>query len=59
MQIKVNGTKLLIEVDISPATLASAPLSSTGKNKLVASTHGMRPVEGHPTLRLGLNVITK
>lgn len=37
---KVDGDKLVIEIDISEASQIAAPLSSTGKTKLVASSGG-------------------
>jgi hypothetical protein len=41
---KVNGTKLLIEVDLSKKALDAAPPSSTGKTRLVGTTAGYQPV---------------
>jgi len=59
MTMTIKGGKLVIEVDVSAAALQNAPMSSTGKSRIVASTSGFRPVDGHPTLRVGLNVITR
>ena len=56
MIVQVKGNKLVIEVDISPEAVASAPPSKTGKTRLVASTHGLRPVDGHAGLAVSLNV---
>jgi hypothetical protein len=58
MNMQVKGTKLLIEIDVSEAALKNAPLSSTGKSRVVASTSGFKPVAGSP-VRVGLNVITR
>jgi hypothetical protein len=58
VQVEQKGNKLVITVDVSPATIKEAPMSSSGKNKLIASTCGMQPVNG-TGIKLGLNVITK
>ena len=50
---KVAGDKLLIEIDISPAAIEAAPLSSSGKRKLVASTSGFA---NYGPVELSLNV---
>jgi hypothetical protein len=34
------------EVDVSEAALKNAPMSSTGKSRVVASTSGFKPVAG-------------
>lgn len=53
---KVTNGKLVIEIDVSAARLKAAPLSSTGKSKLVYSTRGTIPVPGSD-LKIGLNVM--
>jgi hypothetical protein len=58
---QITGNKLTIEVDLTPATMSAAPMSSTGKTKLVASTSGavsLPPVEGKP-VSFSLNVMCK
>jgi hypothetical protein len=57
MQIKVQGSKLIIEVDVSEQVLKNAPLSSTGKSRVVDTSHGYTGVSGLP-IKLSLNVIT-
>jgi hypothetical protein len=52
----VKGGKLIIEVDVSPETVKNAPMSKSGKNKLVASTRGTMKVG---QFSIGLNVTTK
>ena len=52
----INKGKLIIEVDISDKTLNAAPMSKTGKSKLVASTGGFTTVADSP-VRISLNVI--
>jgi hypothetical protein len=59
MKTSVNGSTLTIEIDISPAALAAALPSSTGKSRMVASTHGFALVPGAPGVKLSLNLITK
>jgi hypothetical protein len=54
MNISVKNGKLTIEVPVDKETIAKAPLSSSGKNKLVASTGGFLAVGDG--LRVGLNV---
>ena len=46
ISIKMNGTKLIIEIDTSPAAVKAAKLSSTGKTRLLASTRGPIVIEG-------------
>lgn len=51
----VNG-KLVITVDVDPTTVTNSPLSSTGKSRLVATSHGYSKIEGSP-FKLSMNVI--
>jgi hypothetical protein len=55
---KIVGGKLIIEVDVSPAKITSAPFSKTGKSKLVASSHGFQSVNGNG-LAISLNVTNR
>ncbi len=61
MNIQVKGNSLVIEVDVSPATLKSAPPSASGKSRLVASTRGSTQVSlpGGGSVSVGLNVFIK
>jgi hypothetical protein len=45
IDIKVQGTKVIITMDVGPAAIAAAEPSSTGKTKLVASTQGATPID--------------
>lgn len=57
----ITGNELVIVVDLTPATIASAPFSSTGKTRLVASTSGtipLPPVDGKP-VSFSINVMSK
>lgn len=52
-----KGNKLTIEIDISPEALKAAPLSTSGKNRLVASAGAgiMVPIGDH-VAKVNLNV---
>lgn len=52
-----KGDKLTIEIDISPEALRNAPLSGSGKNRLVASAGAgiMVPIGDH-VAKVNLNV---
>ena len=53
----VKDGKLVITIDVSKKSLENAPMSTSGKNKLVASTHGFMVIgEG---LSLSLNLTAK
>lgn len=66
---KVQGTKLLLEVDLSPAALKAAQPSTTGKTLLLATSHGAHEVSvsgdlvhgalGSRTITFSLNVMVK
>lgn len=54
----VNGSKLLIEIDLGPKAVNAAKVSASRKTKLLASSEGNMVVEGvgHiEGLKLGLN----
>jgi hypothetical protein len=53
MKIEVKDDKLLIEVDVSPAALAKAEVSKSGKTRLVATTHGFAE---YGPVKVSLNV---
>lgn len=52
---KVEGTKLIIEVDLSQ----NFGPSSTGKTNRVASSGGFMAIDGMPGMSLSLNVAKK
>lgn len=58
---RVEGGKLLIEVDISPKAIAAGPPSSSGKTVLVGTTGGAVPIAGPAgaSLSFALNVMAK
>jgi hypothetical protein len=54
VEIKVTGDKLVITVDLTRPGVQS----STGKTKLIASTHGAEPVDyKRRGLKVALNVM--
>jgi hypothetical protein len=53
-----KANKIVITIDVSPAIVKAAPWTSSGKNRLVASTGGNLPING-TGLKLGLNLYTK
>ena len=54
MKVLKEGNKLILTIDLEPE--ASAPRSSTGKSKVLFSTHGFVAVEGGE-VKLSVNVI--
>ena len=52
MDVKVTGNKMVITADLTPAEMA--PLSSTGKNRVLYSSGGFKVAGGH---RINLTVI--
>jgi hypothetical protein len=54
----VKGTKLVIEVDLSPKTLAAATPSRSGATMLVASTGGFQAatVVANKAVKFAVNV---
>lgn len=60
MNVKIEGDKLVITIDVSKAAFEAAQPSTSGKTKVVASTHGF---SGYQTpngmLNLSLNATTK
>ena len=57
IQTEVKGGKLVITVDISDAAIKAAPMSKSGKNKLVATTSSFVPAGDK--VKFQLNVIAK
>lgn len=60
---EIKGSKLILTMDIGAATLSSAPMSSSGKTKLAASTGGPLPIAlptgGTGSLSVALNLMFK
>ena len=55
--IKVNGDKLVITVDVSAKAIAAAQPSKTGKTRIVSSTGGFAIIDGK-NCKVALNVVT-
>jgi hypothetical protein len=56
MQMAIKGTKLVIEIDVAPETLRTAPPSKSGKTRIVATTNGFAQCG---PVAVGLNVVVK
>lgn len=52
MKVTISGKTMTIVTELSSGTP-----SKTGKTLIVATTSGFQPVEGHPDIRISLNVI--
>ena len=55
VNMKVQGSKLVIEVDLTK----KLGLSKSLKNTIIASTGGNIEVPGKPDIKIGMNVYTK
>ena len=56
MNVKIEGDKLVITIDVSAKALAAALPSKSGKTRLVASTNGFT---NYGDVGLSLNCTTK
>lgn len=54
---EIKGNKLIIVVDVSAAAIEKAPMSKSGKNKLVGTTGSFLRI--NDVLSFQLNVIAK
>ncbi len=52
VKMTVNGTKLVIEIDLSK----NLGVSKTGKSEMIASTQGNISIPSNPEIKIGLNV---
>lgn len=59
MQIERQGNVLVIKVDISPEKVKSSPMSSTGKSRLVANSHGWTALSCADRMAINLTVNAK
>lgn len=58
MKISFEKGELVIRVPVTDATIKKAPLSNSGKTKLLASTAGFQQVEDAPAgVKLNLTLI--
>jgi hypothetical protein len=58
IKTKVEGEKLIVEIDVCTDTIAMAPSSASGKSKLIATTgsiHGI-PIDLPDDTKLDLNI---
>jgi len=56
MGATIEGDEIVIRMKLMP--FKEAPVSSTGKSKMLASTGGFIPVEGKAGLKFSVNVIS-
>lgn len=60
MDMKLNGDKLVITIDVSKAAFDAALPSSTGKTKVVASTRGFTGLQTpNGVVQIALNATCK
>jgi hypothetical protein len=60
MEVKINGDKLVITIDVSAEAFKAAPPSTSGKSRVVASTRGFANyATPHGVVGLSLNATTK
>ena len=60
MDVKIVNDQLIITIDVSKKAFEGAPPSSSGKTRVVASTHGFANyVTPNGSLGLSLNATTK
>jgi hypothetical protein len=57
MDMKVQGDRLVITLDIGKKAVDNAKPSKSQKTRIVATTGGFTGVEGKPGLRIALNLI--
>ena len=55
VEMKVEGTKLVISVDLS----VTGQISASGKSVVIGSTEGNVSVPGKEDVKIGLNVYTR
>lgn len=58
MEMEVKDNKLVITIDISPEACKAAPVSKSGKSRIIASSGGFQKIPGRPEVTIGLNVTT-
>ncbi len=59
MDIKVKDGSIIITIPFKEADIKAAPITESGKSKMLASTKGYMQVEGAPAgVKLGLNLIS-
>jgi hypothetical protein len=58
MQVTYENGHIVIRVPVTEATAKAAPISQSGKSRMIATTGGFVPVAGAPQgVKVGLNVI--
>jgi hypothetical protein len=55
----IDGDYLIIRVRVDAVAVKSAPFTSTGKSKLIGSSHGWDNIPGRKDIGITVNVIAK
>ena len=60
MKITYEDGEVVIRISVDEVSAKAAPVSSSGKSRIIASTSGFVAVEGAPAgVKIGLNLIGK
>ena len=59
MHITVENDELVIRIPVTAEIIKNAPMSSSGKSRMVATTSGFTAIAELPGLKLSLNLIAK
>ena len=59
IESRMEGTKLILTIDVSPAIVAKARPSKSGKCNIVATSSGAQPVPGVKGVTWSLNILSK
>jgi len=60
VKVTYEKGKIVIRIPVTEESAKAAPISKSGKSRMVASTGGFATVDGAPDgVRIGLNVIAK
>lgn len=60
MKIEYENGEVIVRIPVDEASSKLAPMSASGKSRMIASTGGFVPVQGAPAgVRLNLNLIGK
>lgn len=58
MKITYENNEVVIRVPCTPDIIAKCKMSGSGKNRMLATTGGFKPVDGAPSnTRVSLNII--
>ncbi len=58
MEVKYENGEVVIRIPCTEETVKNAPISKTGKSKMIASSSGFAAIEGAPAgVKVSLNLI--